>query len=161
MSKKRTYPQAKIAPSSILGDRVDIFSRHFYFPFRKIKIINQEQDCPEFLYTGDAKDNSSAVIQIESTIECLKNKFTNINKNGQISGTHIYIQTKIKVRDNLIKKVKLTGRHNAQKIHLNDFTYVQLIKEESNIINSQDYATLVEKKEKLDFDANGLISINK
>ena len=159
MAKSRTYPQAKITPSSILGDCIHITSRHFYFPFKKIKIINEE-DCPVFLYTGNAKDNSSATVMEISELKCLKNKFTNISKNAKISGTHIYIQSAVKIRENNIKKINLTGRHKAQELKLNNFTYVALIKEESNIINSQDYASLVEKKEKLDFDENGLITVN-
>lgn len=159
MVKNRTYPQAKITPSSILGDCVHIYSRHFYLPFKKIKIINEE-DCPVFLYTGDAKDNSSAVVVKSSELQCLKNKFTNISKNSKISGTHIHIQSEVKIRENNIKKVNLTGRHKSQELKLNSFTYVALIKEESNIINSQDYASLVEKKENLDFDENGLITVD-
>lgn len=158
MAKNRIYPQAKITPSSILGDCVHIHSRHFYFPFKKIKIVNEE-DCPAFLYTGNAKDNSSAVVVELSRLKCLKNKFTNISKNAKISGTHIYIQSEVKIRENNIKKVNLTGRHKSQELKLNSFTYVELIKEESNIINSQDYASLVEKKRNLDFDKNGLITV--
>jgi len=159
MAKNRTYPQSKITPSSILGDCVNIYSRHFYLPFKKVKIINEE-NCPIFLYTGDAKDNSSAIIIKESISICLKNKFTNTNIDGKISGTHIYIQSQTKIRENNIKKVNLTGRHKAQELKLNDFTHVTLIREESNIINSQDYASLVEKKESLDFDENGLITLD-
>jgi len=159
MAKNRTYPQSKITPSSVLGDCVHIYSRHFYLPFKKVKIINEE-NCPVFLYTGDAKDNSSAIIVEKSTSICLKNKFTNTNIDGKISGTHIHIQSETKIRENNIKKVNLTGRHKAQELKLNTFTYVALIKEESNIINSKDYASLVEKKENLDFDENGLITLD-
>jgi len=158
MAKSRTYPQTKIVPSSVLGDCVHIYSRHFYLPFKKIRIINKE-NCPDFLYTGNAKDNSSAIVAKKSVLTCLKDKFTNTNIDAKISGTHIHIQSEVKIRENNIKKVNLTGRHKSQELKLNSFTYVALIKEESNIINSQDYASLVEKKENLDFDENGLITV--
>ncbi len=162
MDKIRTYPPEKITPSSVIGDCIEIFSRHFYFPFKRIMLVNKEkEECNIILYTGKAKDNSSATIKTITSLDCLKTKFTYTNLNSKISGTQIDIQTKIKARDRDIKKIKLTGRHNAQKLHLNDFTYVELMKEESNIINSQDYHLLLEKKEKLELNADGLIEISK
>ena len=160
MAKTRVYPPSKIAPSSIIGDNIHLYSRHIYLPFKKIKLMHENEDCQIIIYTGEVKDNSSAEIVKTTKNLCLKTKYTSTSKTSKISGTHIHVKTKVKVRENSVKKVKLSGRHNAQELKLNDFTYAELIKEESNIINSQDYASLAKKKIDLDFNSDGLIELS-
>ncbi len=160
MANIRSYPAEKITPSSILGNKVEIFSRHFYLPFQKI--ILEDDSCEDilYIYTCDARDNSSAIIKEISDSECLKTEFTNIALESKISGIHITISTQAKVRNRDIKKVNLSGRHKAQQLNLNAFTYVELIKEETNIINSKHYHILLDKKLKKEINTFGLIEID-
>lgn len=140
MSKDtRKYLASKIAPSSILGDAVEVISRHIILPFQKVKYFDSS-----FFYTGKVIDNSSAEITKITEESYFKDDFTNLSLNGKISGLEISIRTQEKVRESSITKIKKSGRHNAQLLNLSKITFAELIKEERDIINSQEYHQLKE-----------------
>lgn len=148
MTKKRKLLASKISPSSIIGDHVKIVSRHIVMPFQKIKYTNKEKDCEhvKFFFTGKIIDNSVATISKITERTCFKNKYTISKLDDNIRGLEITIKTEEKVREHKISKVKESGRHNAQYLNLSKFTFAELIKEDRDIICSNDYHKLKELK---------------
>jgi hypothetical protein len=156
-SSTRVIPSYKIQPCSIIADSTEIISRDILFPFIKIKLTDECNDI-KYIYTCYAEDNSKATILKATEIECFKNKYTLNKVNDSISGTKIHIQTVKRIGQNKMKLVNQTGRHKAQKITLTNFTCVELLKEETNIISSENYQDLLFKKQEQD-DSYGQISL--
>lgn len=146
--EKRKLPASKIAPSSLVGEEVEIISRHIVLPFQKIQYKPKEKDCEDikFFFTGKLVDNSEVTIKKVTKRTCFENNFTITEKDGKIRGLEISIKSSEKVRENNISKSKESGRHNAQCLVLNKFTFAELIKEERDIINSANYKELRDLK---------------
>jgi hypothetical protein len=63
--KTRKILASKIAPSSIIGEQVEIISRHIVLPFQKIQYKPKEKNCEDikFFFTGKIIDNSEVIIK--------------------------------------------------------------------------------------------------
>ncbi|MGJ0377329.1 hypothetical protein [Aliarcobacter cryaerophilus] len=154
--KTRKILASKIAPSSIIGEQVEIISRHIVLPFQKIQYKPKEKNCEDikFFFTGKIIDNSEVIIKKITERTCFENNFTLKKENDKIKGIEISIKSSDKVRENDITKVKESGRHNAQRLSLSKFTFAELIKEERDIINSSNYKELKEIKIKIESKIN-------
>lgn len=150
--EKRKLPASKIAPSSLIGEQVEIISRHIVLPFQKIQYKPKEKDCEDikFFFTGKLVDNSEVTIKKTTKRTCFENNFTITEEDGKIRGLEISIKSSDKVRQNSITKGKESGRHNAQYLVLNKFTFAELIKEERDIIHSSNYKELKDIKIKIE-----------
>lgn len=150
--EKRKLAASKIAPSSLIGEEVEIISRHIVLPFQKIQYKPKEKSCEDikFFFTGKLIDNSEVTIKKETKRTCFENTFTITEIDGKIRGLEINIKSSEKVRENNIKKIKESGRHNAQHLVLNKFTFAELVKEERDIICSANYKELKDLKIKIE-----------
>lgn len=145
MSDKRVVPGYKITPCSVIGEKIEVYSRNVMMPCQKVKLTDECEEI-SYIFTFYAKDNSKATILEKTDKDCLINKYTLKNQNDSISGTKIHIKTLDRIKKDNISVKNLTGRHKSQHFVTKDFTCVELIKEETNIISSQDYEQLIEKK---------------